>query len=139
MEDLSQIAESVRLPVHIPVYPYLTDHRFEGQVVLPAVETMRVLAETAKVFRPDTDISGMNHARFDKFLYIPPDTTIIDAFCDIVIYPNGDIMATLLTKTPSRKSTIVRVKEHGALCFPFRKPDIQLPLDLTPTLEGIGL
>ncbi len=139
MEDLSQIAESVRLPAHIPVYPYLTDHRFEGQVVLPAVETMKVLAETAKVFRPDTDISGMNHARFDKFLYIPPDTTIIDAFCDIVIYPNGDIMATLLTKTPSRKSTIVRVKEHGAVCFPFRKPDIQLPLDLTPTLDGVGL
>ena len=93
MEDLSQIAESVRLPVHIPVYPYLTDHRFEGRVVLPAVETMRVLAETAKVFRPDTDITGMNHARFDKFLYIAPDATIIEAFCDIALCTNGDIRA----------------------------------------------
>lgn len=139
MEDLSQIAESVRLPVHIPVYPYLTDHRFEGRVVLPAVETMKVLAETTKSFRPDTDICGMSQARFDKFLYIPPDTTIIDAFCDIAIYVNGDIKATLLTKTPSRKSTIVRLKEHGALCFPFRKPDIQPPLNLTSALDGVCL
>lgn len=139
MEDLSQIAESVRLPVHIPVYPYLTDHRFEGKVVLPAVETMRVLVETAKVFRPDTDITGMNHVQFDKFLYISPDTTKIDAFCDIAIYANGEINAALLTKTSSRKSTIVRIKEHGTLCFPFRKPNIQPPLDLTSALDGVCL
>ncbi len=139
MEDLSQIAESVRLPVHIPVYPYLTDHRFEGRVVLPAVETMRVMAETTKVYRPETDITGMNHARFDKFLYVPADTTIIDAFCDIAIYANGDIKAALLTKTPSRKSTIVRIKEHGTLCFPACKPDVQPPRDLTPTPDGVGM
>ncbi len=139
MEDLSQIAESVRLPVHIPVYPYLTDHRFEGRIVLPAVETMRMLAETTKIFRPDTDISGMTHARFDKFLFIPPAATEIDAFCDIAIYANGEIKAALSTKTPSGKSTITRIKEHGTLCFPFRRPDIQPPLGLTSALDGVCL
>ena len=63
MEGLPQIIETVQLPVHIQVHPYLLDHRFEGKAVLPAVETMQLLANTVKSFRPITDITGITVLR----------------------------------------------------------------------------
>ena len=72
MEDLSQIIDTVRLPVEIPIPNYLHDHHVEGKAVFPAVEAMRVLANTVKRSQPDTDVTGMTRARFDKFLYLQP-------------------------------------------------------------------
>ncbi len=71
MENIPRIIDTVRLPVTIPVHAYLLDHHVEGHVVLPAVKAMQVIGETVKQFRPDTDISVMTRARFDKFLHIP--------------------------------------------------------------------
>ena len=128
----------MRLPIDITVHPYLLDHHVEGNVVFPAVEAMQVLAAAVKRFRPDTDTTGMTDARFDKFLYIRPETTRVAAFTDIAVQENGDVSAVLLTKSRSRKSSITRIKEHAALCFPQITPKLPgLPLDLASALEGI--
>lgn len=127
MEGLPQIIESVRLPVHIQVHPYLLDHRFEGKAVLPAVETMQLLANTVKGFRPVTDITGITDARFNKFLNIEVGITQVSAFCDMTIFENGDIGAVLVTKRRSPKSAITRAKEHGGLRFPGRAPVMPKP------------
>ena len=66
-------SKTVRLPVGIPVFPYLLDHRFEGSAVFPAVEAMQVLAQSVKEFAPQTDITAITDTTFDKFLFIPPD------------------------------------------------------------------
>ncbi len=138
MEGFPQIIESVRLPVDIAIHPYLLDHRFEGKAVFPAVEAMLVLAQSVKGFVPDTDITAMTEARFDKFLYIQRGTTQIAAFCNIAIFENGDITAVLQTKNTSGKTTITRIKEHVTLCFPHIRPVVpDFPLDLASTLEGI--
>ena len=137
MEGLPQIIESVRLPVHIQVYPYLLDHRFEGKAVLPAVETIQLLANTVKGFRPVTDITCITDAHFNKFLCIEAGITQVAAFCDMTIFENGDIGAVLVTKRRSPKSTITRVKEHGGLRFSGRPPDMpKPPLDPAMALTG---
>jgi hypothetical protein len=129
--------KTVRIPVDIPVHPYMLDHCFEGKVVLPAVEAMQVLADTVKGFRPDTDITVLTDAGFDKFLYIEPGITQIAAFSDIAVHENGDIAATLLTKSRSQKSAITRIKEHASLCFSLQPPELpEPPLDATATLDG---
>ena len=138
MEGFPQIIESVRLPVDIAIHPYLLDHRFEGKAVFPAVEAMQVLAQSVKRFVPDTDITTMTEARFDKFLFIQPGTTQIAGFCNIAIFKNGDITAVLQTKNRSGKTSITRIKEHVTLCFPHIRPVVpDFPLDLASALEGI--
>ncbi len=140
MENLPQIIGPVRLPVEIPIQNYWRDHQVEGKEVFPAVEAMQVLAETVKRSQPDTDVTGMTRARFDKFLYLPPAQNKINAFVDIKMHVNGDITAKLLTKTRSEKSSITRIKEHAALCYPLKKISLAVPpLDLNSALEGVCL
>ena len=114
---------SVRLPVGISVFPYLQDHRFEGNAVFPAVEAMQVLAQSVKEFAPETDITAVTDTTFDKFLFIPPNTKIIDALCSITPFKNGDITAVLQTKTRSKSAAITRIKEHAAVHYPRLKPE----------------
>ncbi|MEW6666891.1 MAG: 4'-phosphopantetheinyl transferase superfamily protein [Thermodesulfobacteriota bacterium] len=138
MEDVSKVNGSVLFPVDLPVQPYLLDHRFEGRVVLPAVEAMQALAAAVKRFRADVDVSVITRARFDKFLYIDPGATHISASIAVAESRNGGITASLLTKSQSTKLAIKRVREHATLCFPPPEPDrIEPPLDLICALEGI--
>ena len=114
--------KTVRLPVKMAVFPYLQDHRFEGNAVFPAVEAMQVLAQAVKDFIPHMDITAITEAKFDKFLFIPPDTEQIDALCSITSFENGDVAAALQTKTMSKKAAITRIKEHVTVYFPHIKP-----------------
>ena len=123
MADFPQINKAVRLPVFIPVAPYLQDHRFEGKAVLPAVEAMAVLAQSVKEFAPETDISAAVDITFDKFLFIPPDANKIDALCSITFFENGDIRAVLQTKTRTKNAAFSRIKEHVTVHYPRIKPE----------------
>ncbi len=116
--------KTVRLPVDISVFPYLQDHRFEGNAVFPAVEAMQVLAQSVKEFAPETDITAIADATFDKFLFIPFGTTKIDAQCSITPSENGDITAILQTKTRAQKAGFTRIKEHVTVHYPRKKPEV---------------
>ena len=125
MADFSQMtSETVRLPVKIHVFPYLLDHRFEGNPVFPAVEAMQILAQSVKDFAPQADITAIRDATFDKFLYIPPATEKINALCSITPFENGDITAVLQTKIRSKKASITRIKEHVTVRFPRVRPEV---------------
>jgi hypothetical protein len=124
MADLPQINKTVRLPVGIAVFPYLQDHRFEGNAVFPAVEAMQVLAQSVKEFAPETDVTAITDTTFDKFLFIPPDKKKIDALCSITPFENGDITAVLQTKTRSKNAAITRIKEHVTVHYPRLKPEV---------------
>ncbi|SPD74823.1 conserved hypothetical protein [uncultured Desulfobacterium sp.] len=139
MEGLPQIKANIHKPVDIAVFPYMMDHRFMGHAVLPAVEAMQVLAAFVKEARPDANVTFLTEAKFAKFLYIKPGSEFIAAFADISIYENGDVIASLITKTTSQKSRITRTKEHAAIRFPGSVMHIpQIPLDITASLEGIS-
>ncbi|MCP4629440.1 MAG: hypothetical protein GY850_38935 [bacterium] len=124
MADFPQIIKSVCLPVGIAVFPYLQDHGFEGNAVFPAVEAMQVLAQSVKDFAPETDITAFTDTRFDKFLFIAPDTKKIDALCSMTVFENGDITAVLQTKTRSKNTAITRIKEHVTGHYPRIKPEV---------------
>jgi len=124
MADFPQINKAVRLPVVIPVFPYLQDHRFEGKAVLPAVEAMAVLAQSVKEFAPQTDISAAVDITFDKFLLVPPDARKIDALCSLTPFENGDIRAVLQTKTRTKNAAFSRIKEHVTVHYPRIKPEV---------------
>jgi hypothetical protein len=124
MEDLPQINKTGRLPVGIAVFPYLQDHRFEGNAVLPAVEAMQILAQSVKEFVPETDISAVTDTTFDKFLFIPADTKKIDALCSITSFENGDITAVLQTKARTKNVAFTRIKEHVTAHYSHIKPEI---------------
>lgn len=138
MEELSQIADAVRLSVEIPVRSYFLDHHVEGKAVLPAVEALQLLAAAVKDHRPETDVGRMADAYFDKFLFIPPGGNRIAAEINIEVCKDGTVSARLLTRTRSEKSSITRVKEHAHVRYPAAKSDLApLPLDLNSALEGV--
>jgi phosphopantetheinyl transferase len=138
MEDFSRIIESARLPLDVPLRPYLHDHCVDGQAVLPAVEAMEMLAQAAKRLRPATDVSFMSGITFDKFLVLDPEAKHLSVFGDISVYANGDVKAVMTTKTRSKNAVMARVKTHAVLTLPHqaaRMPD--LPLDIASAPEGI--
>ena len=145
MEDFSKITdqagdqaiEKIRIPVKIEIHPYLMDHHFEGDMVLPAVEAIQVLAASVKKFRVDAHFSQMTRARFEKFLYIQPGIKQVKAYNDIELLGNGDVSATLLTKTRSKKTAITRIKEHARICFSQKSDtDQESPFNPPQPLEG---
>ena len=130
--------KTVRLPVGISVFPYMQDHRFEGNAVFPAVEAMQILAQSVKEFAPETDISAITDTTFNKFLFIPPDTKKIDALCSITPFENGDITAVLQTKTRSKNAAITRIKEHVTVYYPHVKPDVGVHLPIHRSFRESG-
>ena len=118
MADFPHINKAVCLPVVIPVFPYLLDHRFEGKAVLPAVEGMRVLARAVNEFAPETDVTAAVDTTFDKFLFIPSNTQKIDARCRITASKTGDITAVLETKTRAENAGFSRIKAHVTAHYP---------------------
>ena len=73
MEELSSIAPSGRLAVTIDSLPHWADHHFQGHAVLPAVESMQLLADWVLRFRTGLDVRCMGNATFAKFLELPPN------------------------------------------------------------------
>ena len=143
MEDVPQIIDKIRLPVEIKSYPYLMDHQFEGNAVLPAVEAMQLLAASTHTYLSNIDIRSIFDAKFDKSLYIEPndalpDSRTIEAFNEIEVYGNGNITSKLITKNRSKKASISPIKEHVIMHFTNKKHYLQeLPLDFVSALEGI--
>ncbi len=117
MERLSKIKETVRLPLNINLPPYLMDHQFRGQAVLPAVEAMEILAVSTLSHLPGTVAHCIRDGRFDKFLVIEDGQALIEVFNDLEIFDNGKVVSKLITKTKSKKALITRTLVHAALCF----------------------
>lgn len=119
MEKLSAIKESSRFPVCIEIKPYLMDHRFLNNAVLPAVEIMQVMARCVKDQFVQTNIHILKNASFNKFLMLTllKGQNQIDAFVDITIFENNDIEAVLVTKLKSKTGSLTRSLTHAALNF----------------------
>lgn len=127
MENAPQIANAIRLPLSLDVHPYLRDHRFQGKAVLPAVESMQLLAAAVSEFRPAIDPRRMTNATFIKFLYIQPQDTKITAFAEFSTNGDGGVTARLITRHRSPQSCFTRVKEHAVIQFHNRDDRDQEP------------
>ena len=124
MDDPSPMIERIRLPLMIPVHPYLRDHHFQGKVILPAVEALQRLAATAQTYRPYTYVKCMRAATFDRFLNIKRDCDVIEACNELEVYESGRILSRLIT-VDRIKGAMTRTKVHAAVNF-------------TPAQEGLA-
>ncbi len=123
-------------PVTITVQPWFRDHCFNGKVILPAVETMEIMAGAVKEIGADTLLRGMSDAGFSKFLEIPKGVTELSALVEFDEGDEGEIGVKLLSRTFFKK--ITRVKEHARITFSNRPQNrgevpIDQPLSTKPT------
>lgn len=127
----------VRLPVAITVQPWFRDHCFNGKVILPAVETMEIMAAAVKEIGAAALLRGMSDARFSKFLEIPEGATELSALVEYDEEDVGKIGVKLLSRTCYKK--ITRIKEHARIKFSNRPQNrgetvpIDQPLSTKPT------
>ena len=103
-----------RIPLSIPVKPWFQDHCFGGKIVLPAVETMLLIAAYVTRVYPDIDVTVMENCQFAKFLEIPPGTATVDA-----LFECDDIAGRMQVKLLSRQhfKSMSRIKEHCEIFF----------------------
>ncbi len=104
-----------RIPLTIPLKPWFQDHCFGGRSVLPAVETMLLLAAKVAELYPEAETRVMENVRFAKFLEVPPDVATLPVFVECKMGSHGSIRATLLSKMQWKKMS--RIKEHGEIFF----------------------
>ena len=138
MEDTSQMAEHIRLPLMIPVHPYLRDHHFEGKIILPAVEALQRLASSVQAYRPDAHVRCMRSATFDRFLNIGKGSDVIEACNELEVYESGRLLSRLITIDRIR-DTMTRTKVHATVSFTAaRECFAETPMDTISEPAGIS-
>jgi len=138
MEDTSRMRERIRLPIVIPVLPYLRDHHFEGKIILPAVEILQRLAGSAQAYRPDAYVRYMRAASFDRFLYIEKNCEVIEAGHELEVYESGRMVSKFITIDNVKGTTMTRTKIHAVVSFmPVGESIAGTPIDLTSARDGI--
>ncbi len=130
-----------RIPCTLTVQPWFQDHAVDGKIVLPAVETMLLLAARCLTLHPDRDVRVMENVRFGKFLEIPQNVTAVPILVECAADKDGRIHAKLLSHT--QLETMARIKEHGEIFFPPAEKNKALPPNIDPapltgTLKEIG-
>lgn len=106
-----------RIPLTIPVLSHLLDHQFMGKAVLPAVEAMRILLDSALPYVENIINATIVDAGFNKFLFIGENDQFIEAFNDLEVHENGVISSKLVTRFQSGKSSTTRFIEHATINF----------------------
>ncbi len=110
----SQAASDCRL-VQVTIQPWFKDHCFNGRIILPAVEIMKLLAGTIQEIKPDISPQVMSTARFAHFLEIPPAASALIAQISYEIPNKSEITIKLLSRIQFKK--ITRIREHAELTF----------------------
>ncbi len=104
-----------RIPIEITIQPWFKDHFFAGKIVLPAVETMLLLAARVVAVHPGIDIRVMENVRFDKFLEILPGSSTMPALVECEADIDGNAQVKLLSRIQFK--AISRIKVHGEISF----------------------
>jgi hypothetical protein len=118
--------QRTRLHREIRVAPWHRDHRVEGRAVLPAVEAIQLLAASVQSQWPDHDVRWMTNASFPRFLFIENGDGCIEAISEIQIDEKKNLIASLMTISPSPSGRVTRTKEHVRVCFPQTRPETEL-------------
>ena len=116
----------------------MRDHHFEGKVILPAVETLIVLANVVNFNFRQMNMNCLLKASFPRFLFIAPETQRLAVFVDIENVGNDTITAVLLTSLKSKKNAISRALEHARVEFATddSAPCPAAPFRVVEKLEG---
>lgn len=117
MESFSGLNQNQRYPLDLDIQPYLRDHHLEGSAILPAVESLIVLAGAVKAAYPQDEIKYIHQAAFQRFLHLVPGSRRQPVSVGIKKAESGDVAASLLTSVKSKTGTIHRDIEHARAEF----------------------
>ncbi len=126
--------------VQVALPSWLSDHRFGGRIILPAVTAMELLAVQVQETWPTVAINAMTGARFLRFLEIPPGTPRIDILVELELQDNGAVLARLQTR--SQRATLARTIQHCELLFGAEPPPpvrVTAPDPACPDQVGVDL
>ena len=116
---------TVIVAMRLPIRPWFRDHCFNGRIILPAVEAMRLLAESVQAAFPAVNVRVMEDAAFSKFLEIPQDQDEIDIQVEVIEREDGRVRARLLSRRQLK--TMSRLTEHCQLFFGGEEHDAMQP------------
>ncbi|SHH64180.1 Polyketide synthase dehydratase [Desulfofustis glycolicus DSM 9705] len=119
----------VEIPVEIAVQPWFYDHRFGGRAVLPAVETLLLMAEQTARRHPDCTVRIMEQARFPKFLPLPAGASTIHTTLTIETRADGSLQTAFASRVRLKACTQVQI--HGEVIFPASREQ-QAPAEPEP-------
>jgi hypothetical protein len=117
MEIVSSLTNQRRCLCDIEIYPYLRDHHLEGKVILPAVESLIILAKAVKINYPQVKMNCLSNAVFSRFMAIAPDITHQSVIVDLENIEEEGIRASLSTSIKSKTGIISREAEHARVDF----------------------
>lgn len=138
LKESAHAAQRLRLPLAIPVEPYLRDHRFAGRVILSAVEILQRLAVSLQVHRPGAPVRRMRSASFDRFLQIEDDCAVIEACHDLESLADGSIRSRLTTTGALPGKSIRRTRIHAVVDFSEPARGADPPPDAAAFLDGVA-
>ncbi len=107
--------QTERLAHEVVVRPWWRDHSFQGRAVLPAVETLAILAEQVQMHYPDVDCRRMRSARFPRFLEIQPGRGTLALEIELERLQDGTVQARLCSRL--RLTAMRRLLVHGEVTF----------------------
>ena len=93
------------------------DHHLEGKAILPAVESLIIMARAVRTYYPRAEISILKRASFPRFLTIAPDAVRLPVMVDLEMSGEGSVTASLLTSVKSKTGAISRTVEHARVEF----------------------
>jgi len=125
---------TVQIPVDFAVMPWFADHRFNGAAVLPAVETMSLLAGAVAQAHAGLDVRVMEAVRFARFLEIPAASTRVAALIEYESLANGAMRVRLLSR--KRFKAVSRLQEHGEILFSQTRADLGRIVRFSPEIPA---
>ena len=128
-----------RIPCTLTVQPWYEDHSVGGTIVLPAVESMLLLAAKCVMAHPAIDIRVMENARFGKFLELPRNAASVPIFVECNAGPDNRVQAKLLSHR--QLGAMARIKEHAEIFFPAAARNMGPPahIDPVPLVDTVKL
>ena len=128
---------AVQYTRQVEILPWFCDHCFDGQPVLPAVESLVLLANTVHDEFPDSSICFMRKARFLRFFEISKDAPYVDCHITLEKSENSAIRATLLSRRKTGRFS--RMIEHASVDFAAHPQKSNQSLPVFPAGDGFTL
>ena len=128
---------AVQYTRQLEIRPWFYDHCFDGQPVLPAVESLVLLAGIVQDEFPGANICLMQKARFLRFFEISKDAPYVDCHITLEKTENSAIRAALLSRRKTGRFS--RMIEHASVDFAAHPPKSNQSLPVFPAGDGFSL
>ena len=139
MAEIPQITPVWSGAVALKAEPYLADHHLQGRPVIPAVESLRLLAGVIEAAGLRAEAAHCRDADFLRFIPAPPTGSSMELLVDLFKEEGGAVKAVLSTKSSSKNGAITRTKKHVSVLFGQNQSTSPPPLDVLAVPEGVGL